>query len=192
MWFNAEAMNTQPKTLRKLHCPGVMKCEPSRDEAPALKPVEPPAPCAVPRMRFIQRFIIVCAVLTLAGLHVGYIREYLLRSETLPAVRAVVSYLYSFGSIFLAILGPVFGSLCYPARTSRGSFLQLLGLVIPLLLTIWSCGSCWGDGSMDMLGYGIGMVWISLVGMSCWYLPLWLLHLLLTFVESRRRSKAAH
>ena len=140
----------------------------------------PPVPaCVAPRRRFVLRFLLVCAGLTLAGLLVAYVRYHYLQDGL--AALLTVPWLFMF------TVAPS-GVLCIPARTSRGSFLQLLGLVVPLLLTTWACGMCWGQPDYDnRLGYVMGLGWISLLALQFVYLPVWLLHLLIGWVQRRMR-----
>ena len=143
------------------------------------QPQTPPVPaCILPRRRFVQRFLMVCAGLTLAGLLVAFTRYYYQQDGW----GALISVPWLF--MFMVAIG---GVLCMPARTSRGSFLQLLGLVVPLLLTAWACGMCWGEADYDnRLGYVMGLGWISLLALQFAYLPVWLLHLLLCWLERRK------
>lgn len=88
---------------------------------------------------------------------------------------------------FIPFMAVVFGLLCISARTSRGSLLQLIALLLPLLFTICACGMCWGTSSYDYRqGYVMLIGWVSMLGVMYFYLPLWLLHLLLSFIEKRR------
>lgn len=84
-------------------------------------------------------------------------------------------------------VGPAFGLLCIPARTARGSLFQLFCLPVPVLMTLCSCGWCWGTPDYDTtLGYGMAIVWVSMLGVLYVYLPLWVLHLGLFYVDKCR------
>lgn len=142
----------------------------------------PLSACVLPRTRFVQGFIITCSLLSAFGLMVAFVRYYYPDGGW----SALLSLL-----CFYPFMGAVFGPLCVPARTSRGSFLQLVGLLLPLLFTLWACGMCWGEPCYDYrLGYGMFLGWVSMLGVAYFYLPLWLLHLLLSFFAKRRRRIA--
>lgn len=191
--FNAEEMKLlTPQTAppRKLRTPGPMPSAPVRVAAP-VQP-EPPAPCAAPRCRFTRCCVIVFAILSLVGSMIAFGAEGYNSKEPL-SLKNLVLVLYSFFSYIIWLYGPVFGILCFPVRTSRGSLIQLLCLPVPLLLAIWNicfCWDCWGDDSMDSLAYAMGLGMIYVLGLFYWYLPLWGLHGLLSWLEHRARRKA--
>ncbi len=139
---------------------------------------ETPLPaCVMPRTRFVQGFIITCSFLSALGMLVAFVRYYYPEGGW----NALLSMLG-----FYPFMAAVFGPLCVPARTSRGSFLQLVGLLLPLLFTLWACCMCWGEPCYDYrLGYGMFLGWVSMLGVVYFYLPLWLLHLLLSYMERK-------
>lgn len=166
---------------RKLRAPAVSIDMSGRiTRAPELSLPVPEAPlpaCVLPRTRLVRRFIITCSLLSAFGLMVAFVRYYYPDGGW----SALLSLLG-----FYPFMGAVFGPLCVPARTSRGSFLQLIGLLLPLLFTLWACGMCWGVPSYEYrLGYAMFLGWVSMLGVVYFYLPLWLLHLLLSYIERK-------
>lgn len=122
--------------------------------------------------------LIACSTLSVLGMLVAYVRYYYPEDGwvALPGMLG-----------FIPFMAVVFGLLCISARTSRGSLLQLIALLLPLLFTICACGMCWGTSSYDYRqGYVMLIGWVSMLGVMYFYLPLWLLHLLLSFIEKRR------
>lgn len=173
-------MSPSPHKPRKLHIPrngDAMRPAPTPPPAPR---EEPPLPgCVQPRGRFVRRFLLVCALFSIAGLLVFAIRK-VYPEEGLPSLLFVPA---------LAMWAvPLYIPLLSPARSSRGSLLQLLGLLFPLLQAIWACSICWSK-SADSLAYGMGFAWIALLAAFWCYLPIWLLHALLGFIEKRRRRQ---
>ncbi len=141
--------------------------------------------CIEPRRRFIRRFLSIGAVLSFAGLmpHVGYFQSF-----------ANVSFLQQLGNYFctyLWIVLPVFACLFLPGRTKRGTLLQLVGLVLPLLVTIYVCCLGWNStpDSSDEFAYVGCMFLLCWGGIVCFYLPGALLNYTLLFLEKRRAAK---
>ena len=45
---------------------------------------------------------------------------------------------------------------------------------------------CWGVPNYEYrLGYAMFLGWVSMLGVVYFYLPLWLLHLLLSYIEGK-------
>lgn len=147
-------------------------------EAPAL-PVEELHPCVLPRRRFIRRFLICCAALTAVGLAVAAIRFARSASEIWWAV-LYVPYM-------LAMASPAYLS-AIPARTKRGTLLQLVGLVLPLSSAVAACTLCWSSAtdSTTSLAYAMSVCLPGILGTLFLFLPGWLLHLGLSALEKRR------
>lgn len=78
--------------------------------------------------------------------------------------------------------------LALPARTKRATLLQLLGLVLPLLGALASCTLCWATASDDTmrLAYAMCTCVPGSVGMVYCGAPVFLLHLLLSYLEKKR------
>lgn len=135
-----------------------------------------------PRMRFIRRFILLCSIFALIGLSIIFARyEYPTHGwKSITIIPGIALY-----------LAPAFAILCIPARTSRGSFLQLLGLPVPLLIAGLLCGGCWNSRPTPYEATGLCLlaIYACYAAMIFLYLPGWLLHQLLTFIENRRLQK---
>lgn len=171
---------------RKLRIPGKLIIpEPLPPVPPA--PPEPPPACVAPRRRFILRFLRITALLTLLGNSIYYIR-------------LVLAHVEPDSGIFFLLIGLILGLLnigmieaiafvfpLLPARTGRSSLLQLIGLVLPLLVAIAACAL---SGAETHLGWGYGafICLLSLYGGLFFHLPLWLLHITMSFIEKYRRK----
>ncbi len=147
-------------------------------EAPAL-PVEELHPCVLPRRRFIRRFLICCAALTAVGTAVAAIRFARSESELWFAILYVPYMLMMSAPAYLSGI---------PARTKRGTLLQLLGLVLPLLSALAACTLCWrySNDSTSSLAYAMLVCLPGILGAVYLFLPGWLLHLGLSALEKRR------
>jgi hypothetical protein len=135
------------------------------------------------RRRFVLRFLAVCGGLTLAGV---LIHCALFPTELAELCEPVWDYI---GTMILWCMFP-FGLLCLPARTRRGTFLQLLCLVVPLLITLSSVSLCWARprGLYEGGDMGLAIVIVSITGLLYVYLPVAVLHLLICFIEKLRRT----
>lgn len=142
-------------------------------------PVEELHPCVLPRRRFIRLFLICCASLTSVGLALASIRFARSASEIWWAV-LYVPYM-------LAMASPAYLS-AIPARTKRGTLLQLMGLVVPLLSALAACTLCWSSAtdSTTSLAYAMSVCLPGILGALYLFLPGWLLHLGLSALEKRR------
>ena len=147
-------------------------------EAPAL-PVEELHPCVLPRRRFIRRFLICCAAMTAVGTSVAAIRFARFESELWFAILYVPYMLMMASPAYLSGI---------PARTKRGTLLQLLGLVLPLLSALAACTLCWSSAtdSTTSLAYAMSVCLPGILGALYLFLPVWLLHLGLSALEKRR------
>lgn len=141
--------------------------------------------CIEPRRRFIRRFLCMGAVLSFAGLmaHVGYFQSF----ANVSFLQQLLAYLGG----YLWMVLPVYALLYIPARTKRGSLLQLVGLVLPLLVTIYVCCMGWNStpDSSDEFAYAGCMFLLCWGGIVCFYLPGALLNYTLFFLEKRRAAK---
>lgn len=79
---------------------------------------------------------------------------------------------------------PLYIPLYIRARSSRGSLMQLIGLVFPLLQTICMCTACWSR-TTDVLTYNMLIACTSLLPAIFCYLPAWLIVLLLNLIENK-------
>ncbi len=153
---------------------------------PQITPPPPPPACVAPRRRFVLKFLAVCAIFTLIGTSVFEVKEYL----SLQSAASWRTWAGTAGSILMAYLPTA--CLCIPARTRRGTLLQLFGLVCPFLVALAACTLCWGDPH----DYGDGMAFVMAVGIPAIYgplfvfLPVWLLHLILCVIEKRKEKKS--
>lgn len=142
-------------------------------------PVPPPA-CVAPRRRFELIFLAICATFTQIGLTIAFARCVLCIGESWLTMAP-----------FLLIPYLPTAILCIPARTRRGTLLQLLGLLCPLLIALISCTLCWGQPH----SYGYGMAFVMAVGIPAIFgplyvfLPVWILHLILCIMDKRRYNK---
>lgn len=142
-------------------------------------PVEELHPCVLPRRRFIRLFLICCASLTAVGLALAAIRFARSESELWFAILYVPYMLMMSAPAYLSGI---------PARTKRGTLLQLLGLVLPLLSALAACTLCWSsatDSTMS-LAYAMSVCLPGILGALYLFLPGWLLHLGLSALEKRR------
>lgn len=165
---------------RKLNVPAPLPFPHPEPQPPA--PAEPPPACVAARRRFLLRFLAVCGVLMIAGI---LIHCALFPAELTKLCGPVWDYI---GTMILWCLFP-FGLLCLPARTRRGSFLQLICLIVPLLIALSSVSLCWFrprglyEGGDMWLAFAI----VCITGLLYVYLPVVVLHLLLCFIEKLRR-----
>ena len=164
-------LHTPPfsKPERKLQSPG----------PEASPPVVTLHPCVQPRRRFIFRFLVCCAGLTLGGAIIAINR---FESPENILVRLLQSVLFPVS--MLPWMVPMYLPLLLRVQTKRASLLQLIGLALPLLVAVVSCSLCWGD-SAESLVFSMSLVWLGLGGILFFLLPGYLLHLLLSFLESR-------
>lgn len=166
---------------RKLIVPAPQPFPHPEPQPPA--PAEPPPACVAPRRRFVLRFLAVCGGLTLAGI---LIHGALFPTEFTELGEPVWGYI---GSMILWGLFP-FALLCIPARTKRGSFLQLLCLIIPLFITLSAVSLCWARprGLYEGMDMGLAIVIANITGLLYVYLPVAVLHLLICIIEKLRRT----
>ena len=153
--------------------------------APCTEPVEsPPAealpPCVAPRRRFMLRFLSGCLVLTVVGAVVAINRFEM--PERVPG-RVLQSVLFPV-SLLVWLVPTVYLPLLMKTQTRRGSLLQLIGLILPLLVAVASCSLCWVRAS-ESLAFSMGVVLLGLGGALFFLFPGYLLHLLLSFFEKR-------
>ena len=141
--------------------------------------------CVEPRRRFIRSFVSIGAVLSFAGLiaHVGYFQSF----ADVSLLQQLLDYLGG----YLWLILPVYALLYIPARTRRGSLLQLVGLLLPLFMTVYVCCMGWNStpDSSDEFAYAGCMFLLSWGGIVCFYLPGVLLNYTLLFLEKRRAAK---
>lgn len=161
---------------RKLCLPGKLAIP--RTEPQVTEP-EPMPACVAPRRRFVLRFLGVCAALTLVGIFIHSMLFYT------PAEEAFWDSILSLISWVL----PCFVILCIPARTRRATLLQLLGLIIPLSLTIIAIGFWWSEpkGLYDGLDMGFGIVIITIPSILYLYLPAIAVHFIIRLIEIYRK-----
>lgn len=166
---------------RKLIVPAPQPFPHPEPQPPA--PAEPPPACVAPRRRFVLRFLAVCGGLTLAGI---LIHCALYPAEFTRLHTPIWDYI---GSMILWVLFP-FALLCIPARTKRGSFLQLLCLIIPLFITLSAVSLCWARprGLYEGMDMGLAIIIVNITGLLYVYLPVAVLHLLICFIEKLRRN----
>lgn len=142
-------------------------------------------PCVLLRRRFIRRFLYIGAALSLVGVmaHVGYFDSFDRFSFWMQ--------LEDYWGTYLWIVLPVFACLFLPGRTKRGTLLQLVGLVLPLLVTIYVCCMGWNStpDSSDAFAYVGCMFLLCWGGIVCFYLPGVLLNYTLFFIGKRRAAK---
>lgn len=91
--------------------------------------------------------------------------------------------------VYTFLLTILFGLLLIPARTKRGSLLQLLGLAFPFIFTLAACYFCWGPPSHDnRLAYVMIIGWISIIGVLYVYLPCYIIHKIWCYFEAKREK----
>lgn len=168
---------------RKLRVPGKLTIPEPLPPAPP----DPPPACVAPRRRFILRFLLITALLTLLGNSIYYIRCVLAHVETYSGIFSLmidlILGLLNIGMIeAIAFVFPLL-----PARTRRSSLMQLIGLALPLLVAIAACALSGAETDLGW-GYGAFICLLSLGGGLFFHLPLWLLHLIISFIEKFRRK----
>ena len=146
---------------------------------PTFQHVERLHPCIRARRRFILRFLACCAVMTAVGACIFSYR-------CCPSDVWFWERILYVGLILLNA-SPAY-LLALPARTKRATLLQLLGLVLPLLGALASCTLCWATASDDTmrLAYAMCTCVPGSVGMVYCGAPVFLLHLLLSYLEKKR------
>lgn len=175
-------------TPRKLRIPGKPVQLPA---IPELLPPEPPPACVAPRRRFILRFLLITGLLTLLGNTIYYSRLVLAHAESDTAIFPLMIGLIS-GVLTMAMIEAIaFVFLLLPARTRRSSLLQLIGLVLPLLVAVAACAFSGAETDLGW-GYGAFIALLSLYGMFFFHLPIWLLHLIISFIEKYHRKPCPH
>lgn len=139
--------------------------------------------CLLPRRRFVRwclltffLFNLVCVMVRFYAVHH-------------PDWSVLWGDLELVGLMFLLVFAP----LLIPVRTKRGSLLQVSGLFFVLLSTLLICCEGWeseptGDCGLSRIGYGIAVVMMVGGTFLYVYLPVWLLHLIISFIEKRRAS----
>lgn len=87
----------------------------------------------------------------------------------------------------------VFGPLLIPVRSKRGSMLQVLGLVFALLLTlVICCAAGWDIDDPKNVHRSLYLASVIMMGLLTFvyvYVPVWLAHLFMSFIEKRRARK---
>ena len=183
--MKTEEQRRQPASPRKLRVPGKLVILPPPPVTASAEPPPPPPPCVKPRRRFIKWFLAITGLITLLGNVIFYY------SCEAAAPEPVTNILLWIAGLFMCLgtLGmfeaPVFALLTIPARTSRGSLFQLIGLILPLLVAISSCALSDVDTTVAW-GYGAFMFMLCGGGMLFFYLPGCLLHFGLTFISKNR------
>ena len=167
---------------RSLHTPPFTRPD-SKPEHPV--PVSPPPvaalhPCVQPRRRFIIQFLTVCLSLTVVGAVIAINRFE--TPENVPE-RLLHSVLFPV-SLLVWLVPAVYLPLLMKSQTKRGSLLQLIGLILPLLVAVASCSLCWSN-RLYALAFSMSVVWLGLGGALFFLLPGYLLHHLLAFLETR-------
>lgn len=168
---------------RKLRIPGKLTIP----EPPPPAPPEPPPACVAPRRRFILRFLLITALLTLLGNFIYYTRLVLAHAEPDTAIFSLmiglILGLLNIGMIeAIAFVFPLL-----PARTGRSSLLQLIGLALPLLVAIAACALSGAETDLGW-GYGAFICLLSLGGGLYFHLPGCMLHLIISYIEKFRRK----
>ena len=140
-------------------------------------------PCVLPR----RRFVLWCSLaLFLCNLVCVVLRFYMVHH---PDWSILWSDLKLGGLMMLLVFGP----LLIPVRTKRGSMLQVLGLVFALLLSLMiCCAAPWDKWDPKQLNYSMYVACVFLMGTLTFiyvYMPVWLAHLLMCFMEKRRERK---
>lgn len=148
---------------RKLHVPGKMIITPPKPVAPVQLPAIPLPACVAPRRRFIKWALSICAILSFISIVITCTR-----------------FNYGEGLWDIPMLcfhiAPAFVVLLPPTRTQRGSFLQLLWLVFPLLITLTACCLCWGNQPDSEDIFLLAITFPGLLGVMLIFLPACILH----------------
>lgn len=139
-------------------------------------------PCVQPRRRFILRFLACCAGLTVLGSMVAVNR---FESPENVFIRLLQSVVFPVSILFWLL--PVYLPLMVRSYTPRGSLLQLMGCVLPLMIAMVACSLCWGAQSYS-LAFSMGVVLLALGSALFVLLPGYLIHMLLSFLERRCRQ----
>ena len=121
------------------------------------------------------------------GLSVACVQEYL----SLQYAVSWRTWVGMAGFILMAYLPTA--SLCIPARTRRGTLLQLFGLVCPFLIALAACTLCWGDPHDygDGMAFALAVVIPGIFGPLFVFLPVWILHHILGIIEKRKEKKSS-
>lgn len=177
----------QPASPRKLRVPGKLVILPPPPVTASAEPPPPPPPCVKPRQRFIKWFLAITGLITLLG------NVIFLYSCEAAAPEPVTNILLWIAGLFMSLgtLGmfeaPVFALLTIPARTSRGSLFQLIGLALPLLVAVFAFLCSLGDiDPTTAWGYGAFISLLCGGGILYFYLPGYLLHLGITLISKHR------
>lgn len=135
--------------------------------------------CIHARKKFIYYFLGMCTLLSLFGFSEAATRYY---GESIIWVGAMGGY--------TTLLTVLFGLLLIPARTKRGSLLQLLGLVFPFVFTLAACYFCWGTPSHDSrLAYLMMIGWICIIGVLYVYLPCYIIHKIWCYFDAKSEKE---
>ncbi|MDO5471840.1 MAG: hypothetical protein Q4F35_00740 [Akkermansia sp.] len=180
-------MKSQRPATRKLHIPGKPDFTYAAPLLPATvlpaqrTPLEPLAACVAPRERFIKRFIAVTALLTLLGN---------LIFTTRCCFSGVLNDIYIFIDLgtYAMFEAPIFVILLLPSRTSSSTLLRLIGLVLPLLVTLAACGLSGAETHLGW-GYGVFIFLLCINGILFFYLPGYLLHYAFLFISRHRHDR---
>ena len=153
---------------------------PHKSTSPQLPRPEPLPACVAPRRRFIVRFTWICAALTLAGILIT-----LLRRNTPDDNISMPMHLIMVIEFPLMLL-PGFLPMLIRTRTKRGTLLQLIGLIIPLLLAIISFVFCWVVNEPDEhLAFFMAIGWLSWGGGLYIALPCAAIHIIVHMCSRR-------
>ena len=147
---------------------------------------EPLHPCVQPRRRFVLRFLGVCASLVLLGSLVWGSRAFAAGDREFLHLWLVPL----FGVYMLLMVTPAALLLLIPARTKRGSLLQLIGLVVPLLVAGMACALCWGNPTdgVHARAFGMATIVLSWGGALTFHVPGLLLNVVLAALTKRKTA----
>ncbi len=177
----------QQASPRKLRVPGKLVILPPPPVTASAEPPPPPPPCVKPRRRFIKWFLAITGLITLLGNVIFYYRCEAAAPEAETNVFLWIAGLFMFLGTLGMFEAPVFALLTIPARTSRGSLFQLIGLALPLLVSVSAfLGSSADIDPSIAWGYGAFFCLLCGGGILYFYLPGYLLHLGITLISKHR------
>jgi len=168
---------------RKLRIPGKLTIP----EPPPPAPPEPPPACVAPRRRFVLRFLLITGLLVLLGNFIYCTRLVLADAKPDINIFTLTTYIISGVSQLAMLEATAFVFLLVPARTARGSLLQLIGLVLPLLVAVAACAFSGAETDLGW-GYGAFICLLSLGGVLYFHLPGFLLHVALILIHKYRKA----
>lgn len=187
-------MKSQRPATRKLHIPGKPDFTYAAPLLPATvlparrTPPEPLAACVAPRERFIKRFIAVTALLTLLGNLIFTTRCCFSGVSNDIELLSNLIYIFMGLGTYAMFEAPIFVILLLPSRTSSSTLLRLIGLVLPLLVTLAACGLCGAETHLGW-GYGAFIFLLCINGILFFYLPGYLLHYAFLFISRHRHDR---